>query len=228
MKNFLTSLFTLTVCWNVCFRLLLLSHVFTLLTMCIVTSRTLLVDDFWLFLSQVLCHRNTSRVEQSSTWTRGQPEAGQQPAYVMRCCELRYSSTADWLNELRLTLVGYCYNTRLACCQTVYSASLAFYRISWTSRPSATRHVLGECCAVSSHQVKYLETQWSSHRVAWYYLGEDGEIVGESPDINQYLLRVELWAAVTMNYKHSILFLKIKTGIRWRHPMNHRICLPSG
>lgn len=196
--------------------------------MCIVTSRTLLVDDFWVFLSQVLCRRNTSRAEQSSTWARGVSlrPAGSLP-YVMRCCELRYSSTADWLNELGLTLVGYCYNTRLACCQTVYSASLAFYRNQLDQQ--ALRHEARMGNAVQWAATRYLETQWSSHRVvilSWRGWGNSWRI--SKYFINQYLLRVELWAAVTMNYKHSILFLKIETGIRWRHPINHRICLRSG
>lgn len=209
MKHFLTSLFTLTGCWNVWFRLLLLSHVFTLLTMCIVTSRTLFVDDFWVFLSQVLCRRNTSRVEQSSTWARGVSlrPVGSLPTWcgIVNCATPRQqidSMSSGWLL--------YFYNTWLACCQTVYSASLAFYR---NQLRIATRHVLGECCAVSSHQVKYLETQWSSHRAV--VLSSRGWVNSWRIFryfINQYLLRVELWAAVTMNYKHSILFLKIETG----------------
>lgn len=184
MKNFLTSLFTLTGCWNVCFRLLLLSHVFTLLTMCIVTSRTLLVDDFWVFLSQVLCRRNSSRVEQSSTWARGQPEAGRQPnvrddavLWTALLLDSRLTQRAQ-IDSCRILLQ---YTARLlsnsVLCvfiilpQSAGPAGLAPRGTYWGNamQSAATR--------LSIWRPSGEVTEW------WYYLGEDGEIVGQSPDI---------------------------------------------
>lgn len=193
MKNFLTSLFTLTGCWNVCFRLLLLSHVFTLLTMCIVTSRTLLVDDFWVFLRR----RNTSRVESRAEQyvsARCQPEAGRQP--TVRDAVLWTALLLD----SRLTQRAQVDSCRILLQYTARLLSNSVLCVLSILPQSAGPAGLAPRGTYWGNAVQSAATRLSIWRPSgsvterWYYLREDGEIVGESSDIS------------------SILFRKIETG----------------